>query len=220
MKQSPVLGILFDLDGTLIDSAPDLAGAVNAMRIHRHLSPLPLSALRPYASHGAKGLLWAGFNMDEQQPDYLAMRAEFLDYYEHHAAVHTRLFDGVPQLLDALRQRSIPWGIITNKYQRFTTPVVTHFGLDKIAQVIVCGDTTAHSKPHAAPMLYAAEMLNLPPKNLLYVGDDERDIQAARAANYGCAIAAHYGYADLDTINQWQADGEIHNPIDLLAWLE
>ena len=160
------LGVLFDLDGTLVDSAPDLAGAVNAMRVKRHLPPLPLAQLRPFASHGARGLLGAGFDMNDSHPDYFAMRDEFLEYYERHATEHTRLFEGVDEVLNHLEKNQIAWGIITNKYQRFTTPVVQSLGLDKRAQVIVCGDTTAHAKPHPEPLIYAAKQLNLPAQNL------------------------------------------------------
>lgn len=214
-----ITGILFDLDGTLIDSAPDLGGALNAMRVRRGLAALPLAQLRPFASHGAKGLLWAGFGMEDSHPDYLTMRAEFLDDYEQHATDTTQLFDGVPELLDALEQKQVVWGIITNKYQRFTTPVVQALGLDKRAHVIVCGDTTPYSKPHPEPLLYAAHQIACAPKGLVYIGDDQRDIQAARAANYVLAIAAGYGYADKIKIPHWQADMCIQSPAELTHWL-
>lgn len=193
-----ITGILFDLDGTLIDSAPDLGGALNAMRIRRGLAALPLAQLRPFASHGAKGLLWAGFDMEDSHPDYLAMRAEFLD---------------------ALEQKQMVWGIITNKYQRFATPVVQALGLDKRAHVIVCGDTTPYSKPHPEPLLYAAQQIVCAPEQLVYIGDDQRDIQAARAANYVLAIAAGYGYADKIKIPDWQADMCIQSPAELTRLL-
>ena len=214
-----ITGILFDLDGTLIDSAPDLGGALNAMRIRRGLAALPLAQLRPFASHGAKGLLWAGFGREDSHPDYLAMRAEFLDHYEQCATDTTQLFDGVPELLDALEQKQMVWGIITNKYQRFTTPVVQALGLDKRAHVIVCGDTTPYSKPHPEPLLYAAHQIACVPEGLVYIGDDQRDIQAARAANYALAIAAGYGYADKIKIPDWQADMCIQSPAELTRWL-
>ena len=214
-----ITGILFDLDGTLIDSAPDLGGALNAMRIRRGLAVLPLTQLRPFASHGARGLLWAGFGMNESHPDYVAMRDEFLEYYEQHAADTTQLFDGVAELLDLLDQKQMVWGIITNKYQRFTSPVVQALGLDKRAHVIVCGDTTPHSKPHPEPLLYAAQQIKCAPEELVYVGDDQRDIQAARAANYAIAIAAGYGYADALTIPDWRADACIQSPAELARWL-
>ena len=214
------LGVLFDLDGTLVDSAPDLAGAVNAMRVKRHLPPLPLAQLRPFASHGARGLLGAGFDMNDSHPDYFAMRDEFLEYYERHATEHTRLFEGVDEVLNHLEKNQIAWGIITNKYQRFTTPVVQSLGLDKRAQVIVCGDTTAHAKPHPEPLIYAAKQLNLPAQNLIYVGDDARDIQAARAAMYGKAIAVRYGYADLNAIDSWGADAQINQVIELIGYFQ
>ena len=219
VQKNTTLGVLFDLDGTLIDSAPDLAGAVNAMRIKRQLAALPLHQLRPFASNGARGLLGAGFGIDDTHPDYLAMRDEFLEYYEQHATEHTRLFDGVDSALTCLENNRIAWGIVTNKYQRFTTPVVRALGLDRRARVIVCGDTTAYAKPHSEPLIYAAKCLDIPPHHLIYVGDDERDIQAARAARYGQAIAVRYGYANLQTIESWGADVQINHVTDLIGLL-
>lgn len=133
--------------------------------------------------------------------------------------ITTQLFDGVPELLDALEQKQMIWGIITNKYQRFTTPVVQALGLDKRAHVIVCGDTTPYSKPHPEPLLYAAQQIACAPEGLVYIGDDQRDIQAARAANYALAIAAGYGYADKIKIPDWQADMCIQSPAELTRWL-
>ena len=218
-SKKPICGVLFDLDGTLIDSAPDLGGALNAMRLRRGLSALPLAQLRPFASHGARGLLWAGFDMADDHPDYLDMRAEFLNEYEARATNETRLFEGVPALLDYLDRTHMVWGIMTNKYQRFTTPVVQALGLDKRAHVIVCGDTTPHAKPHPEPLLHAARRIERQPEQLIYVGDDRRDIQAARAAHYAYAIAAGYGYAPPSEIADWQADGCIQTPIELMDWL-
>ncbi len=219
MNYAPILGVLFDLDGTLVDSAPDLAGAVNAMRIKRGLNPMPLAQLRPFASHGARGLLGAGFGIDETQSDYIQMRDEFLDYYEVHATDHSVLFDGVDALLSMLDERGIAWGIVTNKHERFTNEVARALGLDVRAKVIVSGDTTANAKPHPEPMLYAAKALNLPTKNLAYVGDDARDIQAAKAAMYGQAIAACYGYGELSEIGGWGADAQINSASELVTLL-
>ena len=157
--------------------------------------------------------------MNESHPDYVAMRDEFLEYYEQHATDTTQLFDGVAELLDLLDQKQMVWGVVTNKYQRFTSPVVQALGLDKRAHVIVCGDTTPHSKPHPEPLLYAAQQIKCAPEELVYVGDDQRDIQAARAANYAIAIAAGYGYADALTIPDWRADACIQSPAELTRWL-
>ena len=211
--------VLFDLDGTLIDSAPDLAAAVNYLRLQRGLSELPLAQLRPFASHGARGLIGAGLGVTPEDSDFEELRVAFLNYYEVHSAVHTRLFAGMDAVLDLLERRQIPWGIITNKHERFTQPIIKALGLDERAAVIVCGDTTEYAKPHPAPMLYAAEQLGLLAECLIYVGDDERDIEAARAANYMSALAAAYGYCQSDEVGHWQADAVLIQPIDLLLLL-
>lgn len=210
-------GVLFDLDGTLVDSAPDLAGAVNRMRIRRGLIAMPYESLRPFASHGAAGLLGAGFEIDEYQSGYAAMRDEFLDEYQNHATDQTRLFDGVHLVLDELVLRGLSWGIVTNKHERFTRVVVQALGLQSQAQVIVSGDTTAHAKPHPEPLEYAARSLDIPCARLLYVGDDVRDVEAARAAGFAGAIAARYGYADVNTIQAWDADRQIDDIRELLS---
>ncbi|MBS1173912.1 MAG: gph 1 [Burkholderiaceae bacterium] len=158
---------MFDLDGTLIDSAPDLAGALNALRIKRWLPPLPLARLRPFASNSACELLGAGAGIDDTHPDYLVMRDELLECYEQHTTEHICLFDGVDAVLAHLENNHIAWGIVTNKYQRFTTPVVRALGLDQRAQIIVCGDTAAHAKPHPEPLIYTAKYLDIPPCNLI-----------------------------------------------------
>lgn len=210
-------GVLFDLDGTLVDSAPDLAGAVNRMRIRRGLVPMSYGSLRPYASQGAAGLLGAGFEIDASHSQYVAMREEFLSEYQNHATDQTRLFDGVQVVLDELKVRGLSWGIVTNKHERFTRVVVQALGLQSQAQVIVSGDTTAHSKPHPEPLEYAARSLGVPCARLLYVGDDVRDIEAARAAGFAGAIAVRYGYAEVDTIDAWGADGQLDDIRELLS---
>jgi phosphoglycolate phosphatase len=209
--------VLFDLDGTLIDSAPDLAAAVNYLRVQRDLLELPLVQLRPYASHGARGLIGAGLGVVPEDADFEQLRTAFLDYYEAHSSVRTLVFSGMEAVLSLLEQRQIPWGIITNKHTRFTRSVVHALGLDQRASVIVSGDTTAHAKPHPAPMIYAAESLGLLPEQLIYVGDDARDIEAARAAGYMSALAAAYGYCQPDEVAQWRADAVLAQPSDLLT---
>lgn len=212
--------VLFDLDGTLADSAPDLAGAVNALRVQRGLEPLPLAQLRPFASQGARGLIGAGLGITPDDAEFESLRDAFLDYYEAHSCVETRLFDGVEAVLQRLEECGIPWGIITNKHTRFTEPVVKGLGLDTRAAVIVSGDTTAHAKPHPLPLLFAAETLGLPPERLIYVGDDARDIESARAAHYMSAIAAEYGYCQADEVDEWRADAVLNAPAELLNLLK
>jgi len=210
-----IQALLFDLDGTLADTAPDLAGAANALRIRRGLAPLPLEILRPWASHGARGLLGAAFELTPDDATFADMREEFLDYYASHLAIQTCVFPDMAQLLDTLDARRIPWGIVTNKHTRFTTPLVAALGLAERARVVVSGDTTPHAKPHPAPLLHAAAALALDPQHCLYVGDDLRDVQAGQAANMPTAAAA-WGYCSDGPPERWGADYLIHTPQELL----
>lgn len=212
--------VMFDLDGTLIDSAPDLAGAVNALRIGRGLAALPLSVLRPFASHGAKGLLGAGLGVTPDDDEFESLKDAFLDYYQTHNCVKTALFLHIDAALMHLEQRDIPWGIITNKHARFTEPLVRALNLYDRAAVVVSGDTTSHAKPHAKPLLYAAEQIGIAPAHIAYVGDDVRDILSARAAGYGGAFAAAYGYCENDDVAAWRADVVFMQPENLLTWVK
>lgn len=214
-----VQAVLFDLDGTLIDSAPDLGAAADKMRLDRGLPSLPAARYRPMAGAGARGMLHIAFGMSPQDPDFDAMREEFFGNYERCMTHNTYAFDGVPELLHALEQRQLPWGIVTNKSQRFTNPLTQSMPLLAGAGVVVSGDTTPHAKPHPAPLLEAARRLGVAPAACLYVGDDERDIVAGRAAGMR-TVAATYGYlgSQLDTA-VWQADAEIKSPMALLQLL-
>lgn len=196
---------LFDLDGTLADTAPDLVAAVNKMRRDRGLELVPVEQLRPLASAGARGLLGGAFGIGPDHLDYAPMREEFLANYEADLCVETTLFPGIARLLDALDERGIRWGIVTNKAARLTVPLVELLGLASRAGCVVSGDTTPHSKPHPAPLLHAAQALALPPGKIVYVGDDLRDVQAGFAAGMA-TVAAAYGYcgADLPPA-QWHA---------------
>ena len=209
---------LFDFDGTFADTAPDLAAAVNTMRTRRGLEPLPPDTVRPYASMGARGLLRIGFGMTPEHADYAAMKDEFLDNYAAAICVHTRLFDGMNDLIGELTARRITWGIVTNKATRFTSPLVRELAVTPAC--VVCGDSTPHLKPHPAPLLLAAKQLKLSPEDCVYVGDDLRDIQAARAAGMRC-VAVEYGYhgADNPGPQTWNADAIISHPRELLEHL-
>jgi phosphoglycolate phosphatase len=218
-RRLPVDAVLFDLDGTLADSAADLAAALNRMRSERGLPPLPVDVLRPHASAGARGLLGAGMGITPDDADYKVLRHTFLDYYEAALDVHTRLFDGIEELLDALAQRGLAIGIVTNKVVRFTTPVVAALGLDRRAGAVVSGDTTPHAKPHPAPLLHAAELLGVAPQGCVYVGDDLRDVTAGNAAGMA-TIVAEYGYlGEQGCADDWPATGWIDRPLALLDWL-
>ncbi len=210
--------MLFDFDGTLADTAADLAAAVNHMRAKRGLAPLAPSIVRPYASMGARGLLRIGFGVAPEHPDYAALRDEFLDRYAEAVCVETRLFPGMPQLLAELGRRAIAWGIVTNKSTRFTHVLVPCLGVEPAC--VVCGDSTPHLKPHPASLLLAAERLALAPGDCLYVGDDLRDVQAARAAGMRSA-AVEWGYHGTDTVgpSAWNADIVVSHPQELLEHL-
>ncbi len=213
-----VRAVLFDLDGTLADTAPDLGGAVNRMRERRGLAPLPIERLRPVASSGARGMLGAGLGKTPADADYDALREEFLAEYERALDVHTRLFDGVHDLLRTLREVGVDWGIVTNKVMRFTAPVVAGLGLGH-AGVVIAGDSTPHAKPHPAPLLAACDRLAVAPDACVYVGDDRRDIEAARAAGMP-SIAAGWGYlGEHGDVHAWEADAIVDHPSALLPLL-
>lgn len=216
---SDIRAVLFDLDGTLIDSAPDLGDAADKMRTDRGLPSLPEAMYRPMAGAGARGMLKVAFDISPEHADYNAMREEFFVNYEHAMTVRTYIFDGVQEVIEALRQRDMLWGVVTNKMARFTDPLTQAMPLFSSASAIVSGDTTAHAKPHPAPMFEAARRLGLPPEVCLYVGDDERDIAAGRAAGMH-TVAASYGYLGEKTnIASWGADLHIDSPLSLLQWL-
>ncbi|EEE11507.1 phosphoglycolate phosphatase, bacterial [Burkholderia multivorans ATCC BAA-247] len=197
--------VLFDLDGTLADTAPDLAAAVNKMQRVRGLPETPLDALRRLASAGARGLLGGAFGITPETPGYDAMRDEFLANYAADICVQTTLFPGIAEVLDELEARGVRWGIVTNKAMRLTAPLVELLGLASRAACVVGGDTTPHSKPHPAPLLHAAGLLALAPDRIVYVGDDLRDIQAGYAAGMA-TVAAAYGYCgDGAAPGDWRA---------------
>ena len=209
-------GVLFDLDGTLIDSAPDLAGAGNEMRMARNLPPLPFEAFRPMVGSGARGMVAIALQAGPGDHDYEAMRTEFLDRYACRLTRETSLFPEVALLLESLVHESRPWGIVTNKATRFAEPLVDALGLRRYAPVVVCGDTTPHSKPHPAPLLEAARRLGVDPASCRYVGDDLRDVQAGRAASMGTVIAA-WGYLGMgEAVEVGGADHIIRSPLELL----
>jgi N-acetyl-D-muramate 6-phosphate phosphatase len=212
--------VLFDLDGTLIDSAPDLAGAANAMRIARGLPALPVADLRPMVGAGARGMVRLAFGVLPGEAGYEALRTEFLETYERASLVHTAVFEAMHPVLEVLDAQGRAWGIVTNKAERFTHPIVEGLGLHRRAAVLVCGDTTPHSKPHPAPLLEAARRAGADPAHCVYIGDDARDIQAGRAAGMA-TLAAAWGYLGQgEPIEAWGADAVLAEPAGLLRWLD
>jgi 2-phosphoglycolate phosphatase len=211
--------ILFDLDGTLIDSAPDLGAAADKMRTDRGLPSLSLERYRPMAGAGARGMLGEAFGMNPDHPEFLTMREEFFVNYESCMTERTRIFNGVPELVFQILHRNLVWGVVTNKAARFTDPLIRAIPLFATAGVVISGDTTPHAKPHPAPLIEAAARLKLEPRQCIYVGDDERDIVAGLAAGMG-TIAATYGYLGAKTNPMaWGADAAIKSPSELLQLL-
>jgi phosphoglycolate phosphatase len=210
--------VLFDFDGTLADTAPDLAAAVNRMLVEQGHEALPLERLRPFSSAGARGLLQVAFGLKPDDAEYKAMREEFLDLYAELCCGETRLFPGVAELLDGLRARGIRWGVVTNKATRFTETILA--SLELKPDCVACGDTTPHLKPHPASLLHAAEQLKLPPASCWYLGDDLRDMKAARAAGMR-PVAVEWGYHHPENggPGTWDADLVIAHPTDLLRHL-
>lgn len=209
--------ILFDLDGTLADTAPDLGGAINRVRVARGLKPTPYEQLRPVASAGARGLIGASFGLQPGDADYEVLRSEFLAAYEKDIALETRLFDGVPELIARLESLGIAWGIVTNKAARLTDRLTPLIGLGGAACTI-SGDTTPYSKPHPAPLLEAAKRISLRPDQCWYVGDDLRDIQAGKSAGMA-TFAAAWGYCGHVEPSTWNAEAVVEHPLALLEFI-
>jgi len=216
IRSSPYHGVFFDLDGTLADTAPDLVAATNKLLVARNLSPKPYELLRPYASAGARGLLEGAFVIAPDHPDFISLRDEFFTNYEQALLVDSKLFDGMDDLLEQMEKAGLPWGIVTNKSERFTNPLTDLMGLRHRAVSTVSGDTTPHSKPHPEPILHAARIANIDPTKSIYVGDDIRDVIAGKAAGM-LTVAAAYGYCGCkEPPEAWGADYLIRHPLELL----
>lgn len=211
--------VLFDFDGTIADTAPGLGRALNQQRIARSQPPLPIEQIRTEASGGARALLNLGFNLRPGDPDYPAMREEFLSFYTEQLYHDTRMFPGVPELLQKLEELAIPWGIVTNKPARFTHPILQQLGLHQRAACVISGDDTPHSKPHPEPLLTACHRMMVTPEHCIYLGDDLRDVQASLAAGIK-PIVAMYGYLGSQSKPEsWGASELIDQPEDLLRYV-
>jgi N-acetyl-D-muramate 6-phosphate phosphatase len=212
--------ILFDLDGTLLDTAPDLGTALNTQRAEHKLAPLPQERIRPIVSHGSPALLKLGFGIEPNDSRYAGMRARLLEIYRDCLSQETCLFPGIETVLLDIEQRGLHWGIVTNKPGALTEPLLQAFNLMQRAACVVSGDTTARRKPHPDQLLHACVLTGCSPSASIYVGDAQRDVEAAHAAGMR-ALVALYGYIDAsEQPAEWQADGLLKNPSELLRWLD
>ena len=208
--------VLFDLDGTLIDTAPDMGGALNLLLQLNQCNTVDLQSLRPHVSHGSTALIKMGFNIGESNPQFLNLRDHFLDLYEQNIAISSTLFDGMEQVLEQLEQASIPWGIVTNKPGYLTDKLLLEMNLHQRASTVISGDTLELRKPHPEPLFAACNNIDCNPKHCLYVGDAERDIQAAQAAGMKSCTALYGYYTHDEDPKSWNADLEIESAFDLL----
>ena len=212
--------VLFDLDGTLADTAPDLAYALNRTLERHNRTALPFETIRPHVSHGGIALIRLGFGIEPDHPEFESLRREFLDIYEHNLARGTSLFPGMSETLDRLEQEQIAWGIVTNKPAWLTDPLLEELDLTRRAACIVSGDTTENSKPHPDPIFHACHLAGITPANTLYIGDAERDIEAGNRAG-NTTLTALFGYiGEEDRPEKWNADGSINHPSEILKWLQ
>jgi N-acetyl-D-muramate 6-phosphate phosphatase len=219
MQFKGISAVLFDLDGTLIDSAPDLGAAADQMRVSRGMPSLPPEAYRPMAGAGARGMLGVAFGVTPAEPTFEALKEEFLANYQACMTQRTYVFEGVAPLIESILRAGMQWGVVTNKAARFTDPLTRAIPLFASAKAIISGDTTPHAKPHPEPLYEAARRLGLEPECCLYVGDDERDIVAGLAAGMG-TVAATYGYLGSKAeVSAWGAHAQINSPIELLQFL-
>ncbi len=220
MRRALREAVLFDLDGTLIDSAPDLAGAANDLRQSQGMPPLPFASLRPMVGAGARGMVGVAFGAKPGDAEFEGLRDAFLARYEQRMLQQTAVFDAMQPVLQSLEAAGVRWGVVTNKASRFTEPIVDGLQLRTRLAALVCGDTTPHSKPHPAPLLEAARQLGLDAAACVYVGDDARDVVAGRAAGMA-TLAAQWGYLGNGAgIHEWGADAVLGEPSQLLNWLQ
>jgi phosphoglycolate phosphatase len=211
--------LLFDLDGTLVDTAPDLAATLNTLRAEHGLAPLDFDLIRPHVSHGARAMVRVGFGIGEEDARFSALRERFLALYRDRLMVHSRLFAGMEELLAAVESRGVKWGIVTNKPAWLTEPLAAGLGLAERAACIISGDSTRNRKPHPEPLLHASALVGIAPERCLYVGDARRDVEAGRAAGMRTLVAL-FGYLGTDDRpHEWEADGLIDHPLDILPWL-
>lgn len=215
----PVTCVLFDLDGTLADTAPDLAQALNQLLLETDRAAIPFENIRPMVSHGGVYMICKSLNITTDDPDFPVFRERFLAIYELNLVQKTSLFPGIPDVLDQLESEGISWGIVTNKIERLTLPLVRALELADRAACVVCGDTVDRSKPHPAPMLHACALTGESPSRSLYIGDAEKDVMAGKNAGMRTLVAV-YGYiGKQESPEDWGADGLISSPGEILDWM-
>jgi 2-phosphoglycolate phosphatase len=219
LNKTKINGILFDLDGTLLDTSADLAAALNNVLISQKVSPLSVRDIRPAISSGVAGLLNLGLHIKKQDPIFPALRKQFIDYYTQHICVHTHLFPGVEILIHYLQEKKYPWGIVTNKSSALTEHLIKNFPLLSKAKCIIAGDTLKYSKPHPQPLLHACQCIDCLPENCIYVGDAKRDIEAANAAGMYSLIALYGFIGDKEDVKTWNASAVIYSPLDSINYL-
>jgi N-acetyl-D-muramate 6-phosphate phosphatase len=211
LSTAHIRAVLFDLDGTVVDSVHDLAGTANDLREMRGLAPLPVAQLRPWVGSGAGGMLRVALDMKPEDPNFAHWREIFLNHYLARATRETHVFDDMQPVLKQLTERAVPWGIVTNKATRYTEPIIDELGLRHVISVLICGDTMPRAKPYADPLLEASRRINMAPAECIYIGDDLRDIQAAQAAGM-MSVAATWGYLGGGNVQDWGADHIIEAP--------
>lgn len=220
MSVHDIRTVLFDLDGTLADTAPDLAAALNALLVEEGRLPLPFHTIRPVVSHGSTGLIRLGFGKKPDDDGFVKLRERLLEHYARNLCRETRVFPGVPEVLDTLYRRGVAWGIVTNKPAFLTEPLIARLAFDHPPACVVSGDTTQNRKPHPEPMLHACDLARAQPSQSLYIGDAERDIQAGREAGMKTLVAL-FGYiGENESPASWGADGMINTPVEILGWID
>jgi len=212
--------VLFDLDGTLLDTAPDLAAALNTVLAENHRAPLPFEYIRPVVSHGGMALIHRGFGLEPADPAIEPLRQRLLEVYRANISTYTRPFPGMPEVLDTLETRGLNWGVVTNKPGWLTEPLLSDLGLLQRAACVVSGDTLAQRKPDPAPMLHACALTGSEPQDCVYLGDAQRDVEAGINAGMHTLVALFGYFQDNDRPHEWQADAMIDTPADLLVWLD
>lgn len=217
----PIQTVLFDLDGTLLDTAPELVAALNAVRREQQCEPVPLAQMRPFVSHGAGTMISKSFNLDKEHPQFEFLRERLVAFYAEHLAEQTYFFPGMAEVLATLEIWKLRWGIVTNKPARLTTLLLERLKLAERPSCVVSGDTLPQKKPDPAPLLYACELTQTSPAHCVYVGDAARDVEAGRRAGLRTLVAL-YGYLDPvhDEPEKWGATALLEKPLDLIAWLE